>query len=100
MNNPTQTFTAEQLELQAHIKAENERFMARFAPMKPGDFCLVSPDEPDFWAHYGVFNIAQYKSHSLRGDFSDTYKDVNGFRPRGEWTEKQMEDWLFAHRNK
>lgn len=33
-------------------------------------------------------------NQTLWGTFSDCHKDLNGFRPRGTWTEAEVVQWL------
>lgn len=74
-------FTQEQLALQAHIKADNEAFVAR-CKAEGATAWGVTVDDPAHWAEYGVFNIAQYERYSLVSYISDAHKDAHGFRPR------------------
>ena len=74
-------FTQEQLALQAHIKADNEAFVAR-CKAEGATAWGVTVDDPAHWAEYGVFNIAQYERYSLISYISDAHKDAHGFRPR------------------
>ena len=68
-------FTAEQLELQAHIQAENEKARAEGA-------LFTTMEDLQQWAEYGVFNIEQYQHHSAVGTYIDVYKSINGIKPR------------------
>jgi hypothetical protein len=40
-------------------------------------------DDPAHWAEYGVHTPEQVEKHLLLDEFSDTYKEMHGFRPRG-----------------
>lgn len=93
------TYTPDQLALLAHIQAQNAAFEAKCIAEK-ATFYTLSVDDIDFWAEHGVMSISDYNRHNLHADFSDTYKEVNGFRPRNHWTDQEMENWLFAQRNK
>tara|TARA_B100001939_G_scaffold333391_1_gene333309 strand:- start:4720 stop:5238 length:519 start_codon:yes stop_codon:yes gene_type:complete len=74
-------YSQEQLELQAHIEADNEAFVARCKAEGATAWCTTVSD-PAHWAEYGVFNIAQYERHSLVSYIWDAYKDAHGHRPR------------------
>ena len=74
-------FTQEQLALQAHIKADNEAFVAR-CKAEGATAWGVTVDDPAHWAEMGVFNIDQYERQSLISYISDAHKDAHGFRPR------------------
>lgn len=91
-------FTPDQIALQQHIRNENERFAA--ACKAKGHECFAAiVDDPAHWARVGVLTVAQYESAMLRSDFSDRYKEENGFRPDlSRWTEAQMFAWLGRER--
>ena len=74
-------FTQEQLALQAHIKADNEAFVAR-CKAEGATAWGVTVDDPAHWAEMGVVNIDQYERYSLISYISDAHKDAHGFRPR------------------
>ena len=74
-------FTQEQLALQAHIKADNEAFVAR-CKAEGATAWGVTVDDPAHWAEMGVFNIDQYERYSLISYISDAHTDAHGFRPR------------------
>ena len=74
-------FTQEQLALQAHIKADNDAFVAR-CKAEGATAWGVTVDDPAHWAEMGVFNIDQYERQSLISYISDAHKDAHGFRPR------------------
>tara|TARA_B100000073_G_C23517827_1_gene486597 strand:+ start:189 stop:716 length:528 start_codon:yes stop_codon:yes gene_type:complete len=74
-------FTQEQLDLQAHIKADNDAFVAR-CKAEGATAWGVTVDDPAHWAEMGVFNIDQYERQSLISYISDAHKDAHGFRPR------------------
>lgn len=68
-------FTAEQLELQAYIQAENEKAVQAGA-------MFTTTDEIEHWAEYGIFNIEQYRHFSAVGCYIDVYKSIHGIKPR------------------
>lgn len=44
-------------------------------------------------------NFNEYTDQDLIDLFSDWYKDVNGFRPRGEyWTRERIVSWMESER--
>ena len=53
-------FTQEQLDLQAHIKSSNEKFVEE-CKANGATAWGVTVDDPAHWAEYGVFNIAHIK---------------------------------------
>lgn len=91
---PVGGFTEDQLALQAHIKAANDKFEAA-CRARGCEFYGLLVDDPAHWARQGVFTVAEYESCMLRGEFSDRYKEENGFRPDlSRWTEEAMVEWL------
>lgn len=93
------SFTPEQLALQAHIKAENEKFDAS-CRASGATFWTLTVDDPAHWAEMGIFNIEQYELAMLKGLFSDIYKDDCGCRPNlSQWTPDEMRQWLERRRN-
>lgn len=74
-------YTQEQLELKAHIEAENEKFVARCKAEGATAWCTTVSDL-QHWADYGIYNIKQYERYSLTSYIYDAYKDAHGFRPR------------------
>ncbi len=77
----TKVYTQEQLELHAHIKAQNEAFIAR-CKAEGSTFFMHPTDDLDHWVDMGINNIAQYEHMQAVSLFSDMYKDVVGIRPR------------------
>ena len=74
------TYTTEQLELLAHIRAENETFTAQ--AKADGAVMIITPsDDIDMWIQMGANNIEQYTRIQLEGEISDTFKEVYGIRP-------------------
>ena len=74
-------YTQEQLELKAHIDESNEKFVAR-CKAEGATAWGTTVSDPEHWAEYGIFNIAQYERYSLESYIYDAYKDAHGFRPR------------------
>ena len=63
----------------------------------PG-WCLLAED-PAHWSEYGVLTADDLDRYLLWSDLSDTFKEVNGFRPRfnGNWTTytvQELQSWL------
>lgn len=75
------TFTAEQLQLQAHIEAENAKWVAECEAMG-AEWYGTTVTDPAHWAEMGVFTVEQYERDRLISYISDGYKDAYGFRPR------------------
>jgi hypothetical protein len=84
------TYTAEQLELQAYIDAENAEFIAQ-AKASGSCFTLTPSNDLDMWAEYGVYNIEQYKHMYLVGAISDMQKELYGFRLRIDYSNSTVE---------
>ena len=74
------SYSKEQLELQAHIEAENTKL--KIEAEKNGGFCFTTVSDLDHWAEYGVYNIAQYEHHNAAMSHYDFYKEVHDIRPR------------------
>lgn len=72
-------YTQEQLELKAHIEANNAAFIAE-AKASGAVVWGVPAADLDMWAEYGVYNIEQYTRHGLMGDCVDLHKEVHGFK--------------------
>lgn len=87
-------YSKEQLELQAHIEAENAK--RKLETEKNGGFCFTTVSDLDHWAEYDVFNIAQYNHHNAAATHYDFYKEVHGIRPHwydySKMTVEQIED--------
>ena len=87
-------YSKEQLELQAHIEAENAN--RKLETEKNGGFCFTTVSDLEHWAEYGVYNIAQYKHHNAAATHYDFYKEVHGIRPHwydySKMTVEQIED--------
>lgn len=84
------TFTAEQIQLQAHIEAENAKWVAECEAMG-AEFYTTTVSDPAHWAEMGVFTVEQYKRDSLISYISDGHKDAYGFRPRHyDWDAMSM----------
>jgi hypothetical protein len=78
-------YTADQLALQAHIRAENEQFVAE-AKTNSATLIMTPMDDLDVWAAMGVYNIEQYVRSSLLGEISDMEKELYGFKLRTDYT--------------
>lgn len=84
-------YTQEQLELHAHIKAQNEAFIAR-CKAEGSTFYMHPTDDLDCWVNMGINNIAQYEHMQAVSLFSDMYKDVVGIRPRWNFDNMTTEE--------
>jgi hypothetical protein len=76
-------FTKEQLELQAYIEKKNEESRKR-ADAEGWTIFGVTVSDPAHWAESDITSIEEYKYDEAASTYSDFYKEVNGFRPRGE----------------
>jgi len=74
-------FTADQIALQAHIEESNSKFVAD-CQARGADAWSTTVSDPDHWAEYGIYTVAQYERYNLEQDVWELYKDVHGFRPR------------------
>lgn len=79
-------YTQAQLELKAHIEAENEKF-DRECRESGAQWWSQTTTDLDFWADVDVYTVADYIRSGLIGAISDTSKDLNGFRMRLDWSE-------------
>jgi len=85
-------YTADQVALQAHIEAENARWVQQ-CQANGATFYTTTVSDPEHWEAYGITTIEQYKRYSLEMSIWDTYKDVHGFRPRHlKLSEMSMEE--------
>ena len=75
------TFTADQIELQQHIEAQNAEFTAQ-CKERGATFWTTTVSDPAHWAEYGITTIAQYERHCLVSSIWDGYKEAHGIRPR------------------
>lgn len=74
-------YSKQQLELKAHIEAENEKFSAQ--AVATGASMIMTPSaDLDMWAEYGVYNIEQYTRSTLEGEISDMEKELYGIKLR------------------
>lgn len=74
-------YTVEQLALQAHIKAQNEAFVAK-CKANGATFWMHPTNDIDHWIEAGINTIEQYELNQAIAFFSDFYKEVVGIRPR------------------
>jgi len=72
-------YTTEQLELLAHIRAENETFAAS-AKSDGASMIIMPSDDIDMWINMDVNNIEQYTRTQLEGEISDMCKEIYGVR--------------------
>ena len=85
------TFTADQIALQAHIEAQNAKWVAECEAMGATWYSTTVTD-PAHWAEVGVFTVEQYERDRLISYISDAHKDAYGFRPRGyDWDAMSMD---------
>lgn len=68
-------YSKAQLALQAHINAENEKALEAGA-------CMTTTSDLDHWASYDIFTIDQYEHYMASAAYIDTYKEINGIKPR------------------
>ena len=71
-------YTADQIELQAHIAAKNEGYRKEMAE-NPGLWIGITAEDPEHWAQYGIYTVEQY----------EFYMEYEGCK-----------DWLASHTNK
>jgi hypothetical protein len=74
-------YNQSQIELKAHIEAENAKAAAWVAEDPANRFSGMVTSNPDHWATYGIFTIEQYLFSMAKCAYSDSYKDVYGMRP-------------------
>ena len=56
------TYTVEQMELKAHIEAENAEHKAEME-RNPGLWISMMTTDLDHWAEYDIYNVDQYQSY-------------------------------------
>ena len=72
-------------ELKKHLETLNAESEAR------GN-CLLITEDLDHWAESGVTTVAEFDRLMAIETYSDVYKDVNGFRPRRDWSNHTTEE--------
>ena len=82
------TYTKEQLELKAHIEAENAAFVASCSP---GSMQILPAADLDMWARMEVFTVDQYIRFSLECEISDMEKELYGIRLRTDLSNATVE---------
>lgn len=83
-------YTTQQLELLAHIRAENEKFTND--AKADGAIMIITPsDDIDMWIRMGANNIEQYTRIQLEGEISDMFKEIYGMRPSACNTDATIE---------
>jgi len=75
------TYTTAQLELKAHIEAENKEFEAH-CKANNAQWWTTTTTDLDHWAEMGVTTIAEYIRCNLESEYSDVHKEAFNFRPR------------------
>jgi hypothetical protein len=70
-------------DLATYFRLENA--VADWHEENPIEGCWIGRlvDDPEHWAGYGVRTPEELEKHLLLASYSDTFKEVNGFRPRG-----------------
>lgn len=76
------TYTAAQMELVAHIEAENAKTLAWIAEDPANRGAGITVTDPEHWASYGIYSVAQYNHYMASMSHYDVFKSVHGFRPR------------------
>ena len=74
-------YSQSQIELQAHIEAENAKAAAWVAEDPANRFSGMVTSNPDHWAQYGIFTVEQYLFEMAKSAYSDSYKSLWGTRP-------------------
>jgi len=74
--------TTAQLELVAHIKAENAKTLAWVAEDPQNRWAGTMVSDADHWAGYGVFSVDEYERYLAINMHSELYKGIHGIRPR------------------
>lgn len=86
-------YSADQLELLAHLEAARAEAQAWVAEDPENRFAGYSPVDLDWHAENGVFSIADLELQDWQSGYSDAYKDAYGFRPRHDTSGWTREDW-------
>ena len=75
-------YTAAQMELVAHIEAQNAKALAWVAEDPTNRAVGITVTDPAHWAEYGIFSVDQYEHYMASMSHYDVFKRVHGFRPR------------------
>lgn len=73
--------TSDQLALVNHIQAKNAETRAWMAEA-PNRWAGIIVEDPEHWAEYGVYSVAQYEHYMAAQDHYEIYKSIHGIRPR------------------
>lgn len=65
-----------------HIKARNARMLAWQQESPETRFIGIFDEDAAYWAQQGITTPEEFDRSMLIDSISDTYKMVNGFRPR------------------
>ena len=84
-------FSSDQLALQAHIDAENERWNEQ-CRANGSTWWTTTVSDPAHWEEYGITTVAQYQRYCLESTLWDVYKEAHGFRPRHMGIEDMSDD--------
>lgn len=85
------TYTADQIALQAHLETEAAATKAKIAS---GEYTFATYYTTDLehWAEMEVFSIDDLRRHDAIASYSDTFKEMHGFRDRSNnWDEMSTE---------
>jgi hypothetical protein len=74
-------YSQSQIELKAHIEAENAKAAAWMAEDPANRLTGMMTSNPDYWATYGIFTVEQYLFSMAKSAYSDSYKSLWGMRP-------------------
>jgi hypothetical protein len=75
-------YSTAQMELVAHIEAENAATLAWIAEDPANRGAGIITTDPEHWAHYGVVSVDDYKRYMALATYSDVFKETYGYRPR------------------
>ena len=74
-----------------YAKAQNAEINAR-AKAEGWQCWSTLPEDPEYFASMGYTTALDYERDNLIGDISDTFKELNGFRPRWNYSEMSFSE--------
>lgn len=74
------TYTADQIALQAHIEAENDKSRAEMEA-NPDLWIGIIASDPEHWAGYGITTIEGYEHYMAACTNFEVFRDTNGYKP-------------------
>lgn len=96
MTTPTQKLDAKIAELAASGITTSSQYAAFLNREAGEENSFRVTEDADFWADLGIQTARDLAVSLNMSNFSDCYKEENGFRPRG-WTYDDAMQWMDRH---